>query len=117
MIVADQDLHSLLGPADEHGLHHGIPILANSATTLIFNQKASELARVREHFPDLPESYVMALPTMAQGSCICQLPSDLLQVNVIPSQFELAVLSSKLEDRARARELMRIIYQEAQGEI
>ena len=115
MIVADQDLHSLLGPADEHGLHHGVPILANSATTLIFNQKASELARVREHFPDLPESMVQALPTMAQGSCICQLPGDLLQLNVIPSQFELAVLSSKLEDRARAKELMAKIMQEAKG--
>ncbi len=115
MIVADQDLHSLLGPADEHGLHHGVPIMANSATTLIFNQKASELARVREHFPDLPEGYVMALPTMAQGTCICQLPGDLLQVSVIPSQFELAVLSSKLEDRARARQLMKQIALEAQG--
>lgn len=116
MIVADQDLHSLLGPADEHGLHHGVPILANSATTLIFNQKASELARIREHFPDLPESMILSLPVMAQGTCICQLPGDLLQVNVIPSPFELAVLSSKLEDRARARELMKTIQREAQAE-
>ncbi len=115
MIVADQDLHSLLGPADERGLHHGVPILANSATTLIFNQKASELARVREHFPDLPESMVQALPLMPQGGCICQLPGDLLQVSVIPSQFELAVLSSKLEDRARAKELMSQIIAEAEG--
>lgn len=117
MIVADQDLHSLLGPTDEHGLHHGVPILANSATTLIFNQKASELARVREHFPDLPESMIQALPTMAQGSCICQLPGDLLSINVIPSQFELAVLSSKLEDRARAQQIMKQIYQEAKGDL
>ena len=115
MIVADQDLHSLLGPADGHGLHHGIPIMANSATTLIFNQKASELARVREHFPDLPEGYVQTLPTSAQGTCICQLPDDLLQVSVIPSQFELAVLSSKLEDRARAQKIMKQIYKESQG--
>ena len=92
-----------------------MPILANSATTLIFNQKASELARVREHFPDLPEGYILALPTMAQGTCICQFPGDLLQVSVIPSQFELAVLSSKLEDRARAKEIMKQIYQEAGG--
>ena len=113
MIVADQDLHSLLGPADEHGLHHGVPILANSATTLIFNQKASELGRVREHFPDLPENMILALPTMAQGSCICQLPNDLLQLSVIPSQFELAVLSSKLEDRQRAKNIMAQIMKEA----
>ena len=79
-------------------------------------QKASELARIREHFPDLPESMILALPVMAQGTCICQLPGDLLQVNVIPSQFELAVLSSKLEDRARARELMKTIQREAQAE-
>ena len=103
VIVADQDLHSLLGPADEKGLHHGVPILANSATTLVFNQKASELARVRNHFPDLPEALVQALPTMRQGTCIAQLPGDLLQVSVIPSPFELTVLSSRLQDREQAK--------------
>ena len=116
MRVADQDLHSLLGPADSHGLHHGVPVLANSASVLIFNQKSSDLGRIREHFPDLPEVMVQSLPLMKQGTCITQLPGDLLLVNVIPSQFELAVLSSKLEDRARAKDLIKQVMLEAQAQ-
>jgi hypothetical protein len=113
MIVADQDLHSLLGPADERGLHHGIPMLANAATTLIFNQKSSEKARVREHFPDLPPVLLETLPVLPQGTCLVQLPDDLLQVNVLPSAFELAVLSSRLQDRARAQQIIQRVKQEA----
>ena len=51
MIVADQDLHSLLGPQDERGLHHGVPMLANAANVLIFNQKGSERDRIETYFP------------------------------------------------------------------
>ena len=59
---------------------------------------------------------VESLPLMKQGTCITQLPGDLLLVNVIPSQFELAVLSSKLEDRARAKDLIKQVMQEAQAQ-
>ncbi len=106
MIVADQDLHSLLGPQDERGLHHGIPILANAANVLIFHQRGSELPRIREHFPDMPEEVVQALPALPVGVCFAQLPDDLLRVNVIPSALDRVVLSSREQDRAEARRVV-----------
>ncbi len=106
MIVADQDLHSLLGPRDERGLHHGVPILANAASVLIFHQRGSELPRIREHFPDMPEEVVQALPTLPVGVCFAQLPDDLLRVSVIPSSLDRVVLSSREQDRAEARRVV-----------
>lgn len=106
MIVADQDLHSLLGPCDEHGLHHGVPILANSAHTLLFNQKDSERARVREHFPSLPEKVVDVLPVLPRGACAALFPDDLLIVSVLPSELERVVFSSRLQDRQRAQQIV-----------
>jgi hypothetical protein len=106
MMVADQDLHSLLGPKAKNGLHHGIPILANAANTLIFHQKDSERSRVREHFPGLPESIVDTLPAFPRGTCVAQLPDDLLVVNVLPSQLDKVLLSSRLQDRAQARQII-----------
>ena len=88
-------------------------MLATAMTTLLFNQKASELGRVRETFPDLPATLVSALPLMPQGSCIAQLPNDLLLTTVIPSAFELAVLSSRLQDRAHAQAIIQEIIREA----
>jgi hypothetical protein len=108
MVVADQDMHSMLGPRDRHGVHHGIPILANSAFSFIFYQKAGELPAIREHFPNIPEELVGRLPRLTQGACIALLPpDDLLLVNVLPSPLDAVILSSKLEDRARAREVMK----------
>lgn len=113
MIVADQDLHSLLGPRDEKGLHHGIPILANSANTMIFNQKDSERSMIIEHFPMLPESIVNALPVLPRGTCAAQFADgDLLMVNVVPSQLDQVVLSSRLQDRALAARLVEQIRKE-----
>jgi len=106
MIVADQDLHSLLGPRDEKGLHHGVPILANAANTLIFNQKDSERASIREHFPTLPETLVDALPILPRGTCIASFPDDLLVVNVLASQIERYFFSSRLQDREQARQIV-----------
>ena len=108
MIVADQDLHSLLGPVDpKTGLHHGIPILANAANTFIFKQKDSELARIREHFPMLPEELVQRLPLLPQGTCVARLADgDLLLVHVLPSRLERVLLSSRLQDREQARRIM-----------
>ncbi len=106
MIVADQDLHSLLGPRDEHGIHHGIPILANAVGTLIFRQKGSEKPAVREHFPDIPDTLLNKLEGMRPGTCIAQLPDDLLIVHVLPSELDRVLLSSRLQDRQRARELI-----------
>lgn len=113
MIVADQDLHSMLGPQDEHGLHHGIPILANSAFSFIFRQKGSEKPAIREHFPDIPHELVERLPQMRQGNCIAMLPDDLLTVNVLPSPLDKVILSSKLEDKAKAKEITRQLMREA----
>jgi hypothetical protein len=117
MIVADQDLHSLLGPKDEKGLHHGIPIVANAANTLIFNQKDSERERIREYFPSLPDSLVGALSVLPRGACIVSLPDDLLVVNILPSQFERIVFSSRLQDRQRAKEIIQQLQSEIQGAI
>ncbi len=106
MIVADQDLHSFLGPQDASGLHHGVPMLANAANVLLFNQKDSELERVREHFPALPEEIVQSLPILPRGTCVAQFPDDLLMVNVLPSRLDRVVLSSRLQDRQRARQVV-----------
>ena len=106
MIVADQDLHSLLGPADERGLHHGVPMLANAANTLIFHQKDSERERVETYFPALPDPIVEALPQLSRGTCVAQLPDDLLVVNVIPSRLDRVLLSSRLQDRERAGQII-----------
>jgi hypothetical protein len=115
MIVADQDLHSLLGPKAENGLHHGIPILANAANTLIFQQKDTERAAIREHFPALPEPLVDALPILQRGTCIATFPDDLLVVSVLPSQFERIVFSSRLQDREDARKIVEQLRSEISG--
>jgi hypothetical protein len=117
MIVADQDLHSLLGPKDEKGLHHGIPVLANAANTLIFNQKDGERERVREHFPSLPDTLLNALSVLPRGACVASFPDDLLVVNILPSQFERIVFSSRLQDRQRAKEIIQQLQKEISGEI
>jgi hypothetical protein len=113
MIVADQDLHSLLGPRDEKGLHHGVPILANAANTLIFNQKDSERAMIQEHFPGLPQSLVDALPALPRGTCLADFADgDLLMVSVVPSRMDQVVLSSRLQDRKLAESLVQQIEKE-----
>jgi hypothetical protein len=112
MIVADQDLHSLLGPKDEKGIHHGVPIMANAANTFIFNQKESEQATIREHFPTLPVGMIDALPVLPRGTCIASFPDDLLVVNILPGQFERIVFSSRLQDRERARQIVELLNAE-----
>ena len=116
MVVADQDLHSLLGPKDEKGLHHGVPILANSANTLIFNQRDSERKMIMEHFPGLPQSLVDALPALQRGTCVSQFADgDLLMVNVVPSRLDQVVLSSRLQDRKLAERLVEQIRKEVEA--
>ena len=106
MIVADQELTSLLGTADRRGTRHGRMMLATATTRLIFNQTGGDLPMLREAFPEIPEELLAGLPVLQQGTCIAQLPDDLLLVDVLPSPFEGAVLSSRLQDRARARQIM-----------
>lgn len=115
VVLIDQDLHSALGPADETGLHHGVPMLANRANTFIFNQQSSEFGRIREHFPTLPEAIVQSLTALGQGSCVAEVGKDLLYLDVIASPFELTALSSKATDRARLRELVQQVIQETQA--
>ena len=103
MIVADQDLHSFLGPVNEKGVHNGAPILANAAFTLLFYQKDSERGRIRENFAGLPPALAETLFSLPRGVCLAQLPDDLLVVHVRPSAFEQLVLSSRLADRQRAK--------------
>lgn len=103
MIVADQDLHSFLGPVNEKGVHNGAPILANAAFTLLFYQKDSERERIRENFAGLPDAMAETLFSLPRGVCLAQLPDDLLVVHVRPSAFEQLVLSSRLADRQQAK--------------
>ncbi len=112
MIVADQDLHSLLGPQDASGLHHGEPILANAAFKLLFYQEGSERERVRNAFPGLPQAMFESIFSFGRGACLAQLPDDLLVVDVRPSHFERVVLSSQLHDRERAQKVIRRIMEE-----
>jgi hypothetical protein len=106
VVLIDQDLHSALGPADETGLHHGVPMLANRANTFIFNQLSSEFTRIREQFPTLPEAIVQTLPNLGQGSCVAEIGKDLLFLDVIASPLEQTALSSKATDRDRMRRLI-----------
>jgi len=116
MIVADQDLHSLLGPRDEKGLHHGVPILANAANTLIFNQKDSERAAIAEHFPSLPGAVVDTLPALPRGTCVAQFADgDLLIVSVVPSQMDKVIFSSRLQDRELAAQIVARMKEEMYG--
>lgn len=115
VVLIDQDLHSALGPADDSGLHHGVPMLANRANTFIFNQQSSEFGRIREHFPTLPEAIVQTLPNLGQGSCVAEIGKDLLFLDVIASPFELTALSSKPTDRERMRHLIQQVLAEAQA--
>ena len=102
-----------MGPKDDKGLHHGIPILANAANTLIFNQKDSERGRIQEHFPTLPAPLVDALPVLPRGTCIAKFADDdLLVVNVIPSRLDQVILSSRLQDRELARKIIQRMNEE-----
>ncbi len=112
MIVADQDLHSLLGPVNEKGVHNGAPILANAAFTLLFYQKDSERERIRENFAGLPPALSDMLFSLPRGVCLAQLPDDLLVVHVRPSAFEQLVLSSRLTDRQRAKVVVERMIEE-----
>lgn len=112
MIVADQDLPSLLGPADQTGLHHGAPIMANSPFNLIFYQKGSERAHIQDAYPDLPASLGESLYTLPRGVCLAKIPGDILLTHVRPSPFELVVLSSQLQDRQRARAVIERMIEE-----
>jgi hypothetical protein len=116
MVVADQDLHSLLGPRDEKGIHHGLPILANSANLLLFRQNDNQKAIIREYFPNLPQALLETLTVLPRGSCVTQLADDdLLVVDVLPSAMDRIVLSSRLQDRQRAQEIVRRISEEVSG--
>ena len=115
MIVADQDLHSFLGPVNEKGVHNGAPILANAAFTLLFYQKDSERERLRESFSGLPPAYFEFLFSLPRGACLAQLPDDFLLVHVRPSAFEQLVLSSRLADRQRAKAVVDRMIEELAG--
>lgn len=115
MIVADQELHTLLGPQDATGLHHGAPILANSAFALLFYQRDSERQRIRESFPGLPEGLREMLFRLPRGMCLAQFPDDLLLVNVLPSAFERLMLSSQLHDQARKKATIKRLVEEVFG--
>ncbi len=106
MIVADQDLPSFLGPADPiNSVHYGYPILANAVNNLIFRQKGSELASIRQYFPDVPTNLVDQLPGFGQGTCVAQLPDDLIVAHVQPTPLDKIILSSRLQDRENAKRI------------
>lgn len=106
MIVADQDLHSLLGRADEHGTHHGLPMLSNAAMNMIFFQKGSERGAIDTYFPDLPPTLKERIFHQGLGQCVMQMPGEVMAVNIQPSPFEAVVLSSRQTDRERRDEII-----------
>ena len=109
MIVADQDLHTLLGPRNERGVHPGETMLFNAASTLLFYQKDSERELIQEKFSGLPEMLFEALFRLPRGVCIAQLPDDLLLTSIKPNEFEKIALSSQLHDRQRAQAVVQSV--------
>lgn len=105
MIVADQDLHSLLGPQDERGLHHGIPILANAANVFLFRLE-DQLNRVRDYFPEIPNSMASKLPYLTPGTCIASLEKTVTMLHFWANDLESALFSSRLEDRRTALQII-----------
>lgn len=106
MVVADQDLHSLLGRQDMAGTHHGMPMLANAAIVMIFHQREGQREAIREQFPELPTSLEQRIYNQRLGQCVLQLPNDVLQITVRSSEFERVLLSSRLQDRQRRQEVV-----------
>lgn len=109
MVVADQDLHSLLGRQDEHGTHHGLPMLSNASMAAIFYQKESEKENIERYFPDIPEALKLRIFSQGQGQCVMRVPGEVMAVNIQASEFEAVVLSSKQEHKDRREKLVRKI--------
>lgn len=115
MIVADQDLHSLLGRADHAGTHHGEPMLANAAINMIFFQREGQREMIDRYYPEIPVPLRERIYQQGLGQCILQLPNDVLQMMVRPSDFERVLLSSRLQDRTRRREMIAKLRRQLQG--
>ena len=112
MIVADQTIASLIGPADEQGIHHGNEMFANAPFRFIFYQEDSELETLSSQFPTMPPAYREAIHTLPRGQCIAQTPQGITRLIVIPSELERVVLSSSLRDKKRAAEVIAQMRQE-----
>jgi len=113
MIVADQNLHTLLGPVNASGVHPGEAILFNSAYSFIFYQKDTDRQLLKERFSGMPDMMFESLFRLPRGVCVAQLPDDLLMVNVRPFGLEKIALSSQLHDRQLAAQVMRSLSDEA----
>jgi hypothetical protein len=115
MIVADQDLHSLLGRADPAGTHHGEPMLANAAVNMIFFQREGQRDMLNRYYPEVPIPLRERVYQQGLGQCVLQLPNDVLQMTIRPSDFERVVLSSRLQDRERRHEMIAKLRRQLQG--
>jgi len=116
MVIADQDLASLLGPVDPNtGAHFGASMLANAASTFWFYHKGSEQVVLRETFPDLPDPLFRAIFQFQTGTCLAQFPNDLVVVHVRASSLERVILSSRLQDRQRAGLVIERMSEELRG--
>ena len=98
-IVADQTGTSLARSV------YGSEILSNSSSVFLFYQPGIEKETLKKLFPDLPDAYREAIHTFPLGACIAKLPEGTFPMSVVPSQLELVLLSSKLQDR-EARQLI-----------
>mgnify|MGYP001795631476 CR=1 FL=1 len=115
MIVVDQTVSSLLGPADEQGVHHGKEMFANALYRFVFHQEGSEMETIESQFPLMPEIYKSQIFNQPRGQCIAQTPQGVHKIFVTPSDIENIVLSSNLAHKARAKELIRQMRQELNG--
>ena len=118
MVVADQDLQSLLGREDDYGTKHGQAMIANAGTVLIFKQRQGEEQRVKEAFPELPETLAERIYLQGLGQCVLQTAEDVTQITIHPSEFEKIIFSSRLQDREKREGMIakfRATYQEERG--
>lgn len=116
MVVADQDLHSLLGRADHAGTHHGEPMLANAAVNMVFFQREGQRDMIDRHFPEIPVPLRERIYQQGLGQCVLQLPNDVLQMTVRPSDFERVLLSSRLQDRERRQAMIAKLRRQLNGD-
>lgn len=106
MIAADQTIQSLIGVADQYGTRHGHEMFANSPFRFVFFQEDSEMETLIRQFPMMPEAYRQQIHRLPRGQCIAQTPDGIFRLIVTASDLEHTVLSSNLQHKARARQLI-----------
>lgn len=113
MWVADQTSASLLGVTDTQNIRHGEEMLANAPFRLIFYQEGDQKQAIKKVFPTLPDAYRDVIHSLARGQCVLQTPTEgCFLVSIVPSELETILLSSRRQDKERARALLKKMRKE-----